>query len=166
MVNCTSSFLFTVVMAVGSKWAAANTSFIWASFCSRRSLRAVSFFSSKTFFSPIFCCSSNIAVTNRLCRSSRSCCSWNNTNVYVQYTVEAQYSFRTNEIRNLLCLSMIIFITSSPDLWSICFPFKEECIRIDCLLQNSKTILSTECSSISCLPFTKRIIISTAVIFS
>ena len=101
MVNCTSSFLFTVVMADGSKWAAANTSFIWASFCSRRSLRAVSFFSSKTFFSPIFCCSSNIAVTNRLCKSSRSCCSWNNMNFYVQYTDEAQYSFRTNEIWNL-----------------------------------------------------------------
>lgn len=165
MVNCTSSFLFTVVIAVGSKWAAANTSFIWASFCSRRSLSAVSFFSSKTFFSPIFCCSSNIAVTNRLCKSSRSCCSWNNTNVYVQYTVEAQYSFRTNEIWNLLCCSVTI-ITLSPDLWSISCTFKEQCIHIDCLVQNSKTILSIECNCIFCLPFTKRIIISTAMIFS
>ena len=73
-VKHTSSFLVTTVSAVGSRFEADKTSLSCASFFSRVSASAPSFFSSNKFLKLLFCWTSWIAFTNRWYNSSRSAC--------------------------------------------------------------------------------------------
>ena len=74
----TSSLRVTTVRAVGSRLDADRTSLSCASFFSRVSASADSFFSSRRFLKLLFCWTSWMALTNLRYKSSRSSWVWEN----------------------------------------------------------------------------------------